>query len=185
MNRDRNGRPIGRAQGLMQVMPFHWSEITLLPSGEASDADGTYMRDGTRNINKGASILAQEFASYGSWREAARHYFGVGTDVGGQTDTGYVKMFVDTLAQYGGANLPRLASGGWAGLHGPELAWLGERGPEYVIPNAALSNSGGAAGPTQTVHVEIAVGGRVAEEIYVTGRDLAIRRGRVPSGTTA
>jgi hypothetical protein len=24
------------------------------------------------------------------------------------------------------------AAGGWAGLHGPELSWLGEKGPEYV-----------------------------------------------------
>jgi hypothetical protein len=27
------------------------------------------------------------------------------------------------------------ASGGWVGLHGPELSVLGERGPEYVLPN--------------------------------------------------
>jgi hypothetical protein len=26
------------------------------------------------------------------------------------------------------------AAGGWVGLHGPELSWVGERGPEYVNP---------------------------------------------------
>lgn len=30
------------------------------------------------------------------------------------------------------------AAGGWVGLHGPELGWFGERGPEYVIPNDQL-----------------------------------------------
>jgi hypothetical protein len=75
--------------------------------------------------------------------------------------------------------------GGWAGLHGPELAWLGERGPEYVVPNSALRGGGGMDGAMQTVRVEVAVAGRVAEEIYVTGRQLAIRRGRVPSGVSS
>lgn len=32
----------------------------------------------------------------------------------------------------------RHAEGGWVGLHGPELSWLGERGPEYVVPNHQL-----------------------------------------------
>lgn len=35
------------------------------------------------------------------------------------------------------------AVGGWAGLHGPELSWLGEKGPEYVIPNHDLGRGGG------------------------------------------
>jgi tape measure domain-containing protein len=70
------------------------------------------------------------------------------------------------------------ASGGWAGLHGPEMAMLGERGPEYVIPNHALR--GGIA--TESMTINVAVGGRVAEQIYVEGRDLAIRRGRAPAG---
>jgi phage-related protein len=72
------------------------------------------------------------------------------------------------------------AEGGWAGLHGPELAMLGERGPEYVIPNHALRRGGGIA--TQSMTINVAIGGRVAEQIYVEGRDLAIRRGRAPAG---
>ncbi|HET7031106.1 MAG TPA: hypothetical protein VFI34_11390 [Candidatus Limnocylindrales bacterium] len=35
------------------------------------------------------------------------------------------------------------ASGGWVGLHGPELSWLGERGPEYVTPNDQLGATAG------------------------------------------
>jgi TP901 family phage tail tape measure protein len=73
------------------------------------------------------------------------------------------------------------AGGGWAGLRGPELALLGERGPEYVVPNHALSGMSAATSPMQTMRVDVAVAGRVAEEIYVTGRDLAIKRGRAPS----
>jgi SLT domain-containing protein len=34
------------------------------------------------------------------------------------------------------------AEGGWVGLHGPELAMVGERGPEYVVPNHRLNGKG-------------------------------------------
>jgi SLT domain-containing protein len=77
------------------------------------------------------------------------------------------------------------ASGGWAGLHGPELAWLGERGPEYVVPNSALRAGGGSAGAMQSVSMPIVIGDRVIEELWITGRDLAIRRGRVPGAGAA
>jgi hypothetical protein len=43
-------------------------------------------------------------------------------------------------------HLTHHAGGGWAGLHGPELSWLGEKGPEYVISNDALRGGGGMAG---------------------------------------
>jgi TP901 family phage tail tape measure protein len=76
------------------------------------------------------------------------------------------------------------ASGGWAGLHGPELAWLGEKGPEYVVPNSAL-RGGGSASPLQSVSMPIVIGDRVIEELWITGRDLAIRRGRVPGAGAA
>jgi hypothetical protein len=77
--------------------------------------------------------------------------------------------------------IPGHADGGWVGLNGPEVGRLGERGPEYIIPNSALRRSGGSLSE-QTVRIDVAVGGRLAEEIYVTGRDLAIRRGRAPAG---
>jgi TP901 family phage tail tape measure protein len=80
--------------------------------------------------------------------------------------------------------IPGHASGGWAGLHGPELAWLGERGPEYVVPNAALRDAGSSSS-SQTVSMPIVIGGRVIEELWITGRDLAIRRGRVPGAGAA
>ncbi len=43
------------------------------------------------------------------------------------------------------------ANGGWVGLHGPEMAMLGERGPEYVIPNNRLGNMGNQT----SIHIEI------------------------------
>lgn len=80
------------------------------------------------------------------------------------------------------ANIAGYASGGWAGLHGPELAVLGERGPEYVVPHHLLGSSGGL-GLVETHHFVIQdPSGRTLEEWYVIGRDMAIRRGRVPSG---
>ena len=86
---------------------------------------------------------------------------------------------IEHWAQRGG-----YASGGWAGLHGPELAWLGERGPEYIVPNSAL-RGGGSAGAMQSVSMPIVIGGRTIEEIWIEGRDLAIRRGRVPGAGAA
>jgi TP901 family phage tail tape measure protein len=72
--------------------------------------------------------------------------------------------------------IPGHQSGGWVGLHGPELGWLGERGPEYVVPNSAVRGGGGH----QTMTLNVAIGGRVAEQIVVEGYDLAVRRGRLP-----
>lgn len=69
------------------------------------------------------------------------------------------------------------AAGGWAGLNGPEWALLGEKGPEYVVPNHALRSTGGS-GSLQTIRVDLAIGGKVAANIYVEGRDVAIRQGR-------
>lgn len=34
------------------------------------------------------------------------------------------------------------AAGGWVGLNGPELGLLGEKGPEYVVPNNRLGSMG-------------------------------------------
>jgi len=42
------------------------------------------------------------------------------------------------------------AEGGWVGLHGPETVLVGERGPEYVVPNHQLGG-----GRQTTVHIEI------------------------------
>ena len=39
-------------------------------------------------------------------------------------------------------------------------------------------SSGGSAGGVQTLVIQVEIGGKVAEEIYVTGRELATSRGR-------
>lgn len=75
---------------------------------------------------------------------------------------------------------PGYAAGGWAGLHGPELAWLGERGPEYVVPHSELSGGG----RMDSLEIVVKISDREAERIHITGRQLAIRRGRVPSGSS-
>ena len=46
------------------------------------------------------------------------------------------------------------AAGGWVGLNGPEISLLGERGPEYVVPNHALGGMGGGGGPTINLHFD-------------------------------
>jgi TP901 family phage tail tape measure protein len=72
------------------------------------------------------------------------------------------------------------AAGGWAGLHGPELAWLGEGGPEYVVPNSQVRSDAGM-GASQTLTLNVAIGGKIAETIYITGRELAIKRAKAQS----
>ena len=82
------------------------------------------------------------------------------------------------------SKFPGYAAGGWAGLHGPEMAWLGERGPEYVIPNSSLR--GGSGGGAVQTHVFKVAGpdGRTLAEWHVRGRDMAIDLGLLPRGTS-
>ena len=80
------------------------------------------------------------------------------------------------------SKFPGYAAGGWAGLNGPELAWLGERGPEYVVPNQALRS--GAGGGMQVVRLDVAIGGKVAKQVVIEGYDLAVRQGWTPGGLT-
>lgn len=109
MNFDKNGRPIGRAQGLMQVMPFHFG-TQLGPNGEATAEQQALMQDPERNVAKGASILAAEFKKYGTWEQAAAAYFGAidratgeitgGTDATGTSGNQYVARFQQALRTY-------------------------------------------------------------------------------------
>jgi hypothetical protein len=68
------------------------------------------------------------------------------------------------------------AAGGWAGLHGPELSWLGERGPEYVVANHDLGALGG--GPRI---IQLIVDGRKLAEVIDRYQESALRRN--PAGT--
>jgi hypothetical protein len=54
------------------------------------------------------------------------------------------KIKIGNLPNYG--PYANHAEGGWVGLHGPEMAIVGERGPEYIVPNHALGGMGGGGG---------------------------------------
>lgn len=56
-----------------------------------------------------------------------------------------------TYAQAHG--LTQHAAGGWAGLNGPELSMLGEKGPEFVLSNAMLQNLSRSSGTYVAVPV--------------------------------
>jgi hypothetical protein len=45
--------------------------------------------------------------------------------------------------QHQGVGAQHNAGGGWVGLNGPELSWVGEQGPEYIVPNHAIGKTGG------------------------------------------
>jgi hypothetical protein len=79
---------------------------------------------------------------------------------------------------YSGGRVPGHAAGGWAGLHGPELAILGEKGPEYVMSNREVR---GSSNPNYEL---VAVGKRdlarmIDEQLYFTLRRAAPTSGRV------
>lgn len=75
MNYDTAGRPIGRAQGLLQVLPFHWG-IRPGPDGELSEEEKAFCQDPERNIAKGVELLAAAYRTWGSWEKALARYFG-------------------------------------------------------------------------------------------------------------
>lgn len=92
------------------------------------------------------------------------------------------------MATYGHVNnIPGIASGnheefpGYArgGIAwGPQLAMVGEREPEAIIPRSWFGR-GGSGGAIETHRFVIQdPSGRTLEEWYVTGRELAMRRGR-------
>lgn len=68
------------------------------------------------------------------------------------------------------------ASGGWAGLNGPELAWLGEDGPEYVTPNKQAMGSGSSGNHTTNIYLDGKQIARVIEPHLdkLTGKRLAL-----------
>jgi hypothetical protein len=78
-----------------------------------------------------------------------------------------------------GQRVPGSAEGGWAGLRGPELRMLGERGPEYVTPTHQLS------GPSANSNYELVpvskrdLARMVDEQLYFTLRRAAPTGGRI------
>lgn len=66
-----------------------------------------------------------------------------------------------------GTRVPRHAAGGWVGLNGPELGVLGEKGPEYIVPNHKLASM---AAPT--VHGVTIVGVTEREIVDMVDRGL-------------
>ncbi|MEI8084391.1 MAG: hypothetical protein WCI74_21330, partial [Actinomycetes bacterium] len=77
----------------------------------------------------------------------------------------------------GGGATPH-AAGGWVGLNGPEVSLLGERGPEWVVPNHQLGTAaGGSAG--SPVQINVQVDGKTIARIV--DRNLYYRAQRKPT----
>lgn len=68
------------------------------------------------------------------------------------------------------AGVPGMASGGWVGLNGPQLAMVGEKGPEYIIPNHQLGQGGGGGGTGVRI-----VGVSAREIADIVDRELYVR----------
>lgn len=85
------------------------------------------------------------------------------------------------LPDLSGLPIPGFAEGGWVGLHGPELALVGERGPEYVTPAHASRGPSGDGSPAVVV---LAIDGReiarvVDDRLYYDARRQPAGAGRV------
>ncbi len=89
----------GKAQGLMQIMPFHWEPGT----------PENVMRNPAENIKKGIEILAKNYQIYGNWQSAAAAYFGAvdangnpttETDANGVNGIQYVQKFENARGKY-------------------------------------------------------------------------------------
>lgn len=79
---------------------------------------------------------------------------------------------------------PGYAAGGIAWT--PQLAAVAEREPEAIIPKSWFGQDGrgGRSGSQDTLEIVVRTSDREAERIYITGRDIALRRGRVPLGSS-
>ena len=95
----------GQAQGLMQVMPFHW------PDGTPEQV----MRDPVRNMQKGIGILKNNYAVFGDWDRAVAAYFGAI-----DPDTGQITAWKDANGVDGFEYVRRFnaARGNYASLGG-------------------------------------------------------------------
>lgn len=82
---------------------------------------------------------------------------------------------------YGGgrSRVPGHAAGGWVGLNGPELGWLGEKGPEYITPNHALPGPSAMPGYQLVAVSERDIARAVDERLYFMLRRAAPTSGRV------
>ncbi len=123
MNRDsRTGRYLGRAHGLMQIMPFHFG-APLDANGEVSEEWRAYMCDPVTNLTMGVSILIQLYAQIGDWTKTAAAYFGAfdwstfevteAQDANGVTGRQYVNLFTNARSAFTADDLPGLAEGLW------------------------------------------------------------------------
>lgn len=73
-------------------------------------------------------------------RDAIEWFSKLASSVAGMSSADRIKQDLHN------AGVPGYASGGWAGLNGPELAIVGERGPEFIVPNGG--SAGGMGGVT-------------------------------------
>jgi murein DD-endopeptidase MepM/ murein hydrolase activator NlpD len=99
MQRESSGDPEAvspqGAQGLMQVMPFHFQGLTP-----------EQMREPERNVAKGVEILANNYKRWNDWQKAVAAYFGAidqagnitgAQDAWGTTGNAYVQGVMDAM----------------------------------------------------------------------------------------
>jgi murein DD-endopeptidase MepM/ murein hydrolase activator NlpD len=110
MNFDREGRPIGRAQGAMQVMPWHF-DVTVDPvTGELTDEQKAHCRDRRRNFGTAIELLGDLYRRTQALDKACAAYFGAfdwrtmqitdWSDVTGTSGNAYVQQFFEARDWY-------------------------------------------------------------------------------------
>lgn len=147
---EKSTSPAG-AIGLMQVMPFHFGA-----------ADGDPYNPGV-NIRKGAQILRDNFARYGSWDKAAAAYLGAidangnitnDKDAYGTNGFTYVQKFNSNLNRIKSA--PRGNAGGVSSITGGKGTVMQEFGDtDFSRANSSIYEYGKTYGVTGHTGLDI------------------------------
>src|SRR3990172_3136972 len=134
------GRPLGRAQGLMQVMPWHFG-LSLQPDGELTPEDKAKAQDPEASGMKGAEILRRNYQRWGTWPQALAAYFGAidasGNITGAADATGtpgrrYVEMVLASQERF--QDLDEEEKMDYPGLpFGGEMVLIGVSSKEWHI----------------------------------------------------
>lgn len=129
--------------------------------------------DGLKNVGKEAAKAADQIAEFNKQAGGSKSGSGKGKDfakgAGGFGD--FEGKAVGGPVDFGQTYL--------VGEHGPELFRPNVSGT--IVPSNQIrtsSMSGGVGGSTETLVIDFQIDGRTAERIFVTGREIATRRGR-------
>lgn len=146
--------------------------VAQIKFGEASEKVGAVIMPVLANVMTAAAD--EWLPAFGRGLDKVTGFLR-GMDVWLDRATDRVRLMIkETLKLVGiqvnnpGASGGGFAAGGWVGLNGPERVLVGEKGPEYVVPNHKLDSMGGSGSGVTIVGVSAReIADIVDRELYV------------------